>query len=60
MDEWDLYAAEYDRLRSLAEESGMTFDEFMLHMQHMDLQMLELKQLEEKLKENGTINNGRS
>lgn len=57
MDEWELMAAEFDKLLKEAGENGMTYQEFSERMTRLSWEMDELSELEQKIRkglDNGT------
>jgi predicted nuclease with TOPRIM domain len=59
-DEWELMAAEFDRLLKEAGENGMTYHEFQERMTRLSWEMEQLKEIEEQIRkslDNGTEKN---
>ena len=57
MDEWELMAAEFDRMLKEAGENGMTYQEFSERMTRLSWEWEQLKELEQKIRkglDNGT------
>lgn len=50
-DEWELMAAEFDRLLKEAGQNGMTHHEFMERMSRLSWEWEQLKEIEDKLRE---------
>lgn len=51
IDEWELMAAEFDRLLKEAGQNGMTHHEFMERMSRLSWEWEQLKVIEDKLRE---------
>lgn len=51
IDEWELMAAEFDRLLKEAGQNGMTHHEFMERMSRLSWEWEQLKEIEDKLRE---------
>lgn len=57
MDEWELMAAEFDKLLKEAGENGMTYQEFSERMTRLSWEMDELREIEQRIRkgpDNGT------
>ena len=50
IDEWELMAAEFDRLLKEAGENGMTYQEFQERMTRLTWEWEQLKEIEDKLR----------
>jgi hypothetical protein len=49
-DQWELMAAEFDRLLKEAGENGMTYHEFQERMTRLSWEMEELRELEQRIR----------
>jgi len=49
-DEWEVMAAEFDRLLKQAGENGMTYHEFQERMTRLSWEMDELRELEQRIR----------
>lgn len=55
LDEWEMMAMEFDRLLKEAGENGMTHHEFMERMSRLSWEWEQLKQVEDKLREENKL-----